>query len=137
MNAEEILGKRALRATRGRVQVLESLRDAKRPISAAEIQKNLGKKGPDLVTIYRNLERFVVTKIARRVLFPDGVRRYETLEGRHHHHLNCTNCGKITAIASCQVSALEDLARRQFGFRVTDHMLELYGKCQECQRDPQ
>ena len=30
MTAEEILGRRALRATRGRIRVLESLREAKR-----------------------------------------------------------------------------------------------------------
>ena len=131
----DILSSHALRATDGRVRILEVLRDAGRPLRVCELHDRLGVDRPDLVTVYRTLDRFVESAIARTVLLADGVRRYE-LADQHHHHLTCTECGRIEPLPFCEVSSLEVLALQEHGFRVTDHMLELFGTCRDCTHHP-
>ena len=135
--AREILNSHALRATDGRVRILEVLREAERPLRVAELHDRLDPDRPDLVTVYRTLERFVGTGIANPVLLNDGVRRYELADPNHHHHLTCTECGRIEPLPFCEVAPLEKLALQRHGFRVTGHMLELYGTCQECEPNRQ
>lgn len=136
-NPREILNDHSLRATEGRLRILEVLRGAERPLRIAELHDRLDPDRPDLVTVYRTLERFVDTGIAIPVLLNDRVRRYELADRRHHHHLTCTECGRIEPLPYCGVGPMEEMALTQHGFRVTGHMLELYGTCQECLPDRQ
>jgi Fur family ferric uptake transcriptional regulator len=108
------------------------LRGAGRPLRVSELHDSLGPDRPDLVTVYRTLDRFVESAIAKIVHLSDGIRRYELADQRHHHHLTCTECGRIEPLPFCGVSSLENLALQKHGFRVTDHMLELFGTCREC-----
>lgn len=132
ISPREELNRRSLRATRGRMRIYETLRDSKAPLTAAELHGRLGAGDADLATVYRVLERFVKSNLARTVQFGDGLRRYESTERRHHHHLVCTSCGSVDAIDSCQVESLEEEALREHGFRVTGHLLELFGTCPRC-----
>jgi len=134
--ARDVLNHHALRATDGRVRILEALRDAGRPLRVGELHDRLGTDRPDLVTVYRTLDRFVASAIARTVLLADGIRRYEIADQRHQHHLTCTECGRIEPLPFCEFSSLEALALQKHGFRVTDHMLELFGTCRDCAHHP-
>ena len=133
----EILKSHALRATEWRARILDVLRDAGRPLRVSELHDRLDPNRPDLVTVYRTLDRFVASAIAKIVHLSDGIRRYELADQRHHHHLTCTECGRIEALPFCEVSSLEALALQRHGFRVTDHMLELFGTCRKCTHQPQ
>lgn len=133
----EILSSHALRATEWRMRILAVLRGAGRPLRVSELHRLLGPEGPDLATVYRTLDRFVDSAIAKTVHLSDGIRRYESADRRHHHHLTCTECGRIEPLPFCEVSSLEVLALERHGFRVTDHMLELFGTCRECTSQPQ
>jgi Fur family ferric uptake transcriptional regulator len=99
-----------------------------------EIHERLGAGGPDLATVYRNLEKMIAKRIVRTIHLADGVRRYETGDRGHHHHLTCTTCGTVEPIDHCAVGSIEDLALRKHGFRVDDHLLELFGTCHRCAR---
>ncbi len=127
-----LLGRHSLRATDGRVRILEILKAAEQPVSAAEVHERLGENRPDLVTVYRNLERFTAISISRSVQLGDGVRRYELADRGHHHHLVCTTCGTVEDLPSCDVAPLERLAFHKHGFRVASHLLEFFGTCQTC-----
>jgi Fe2+ or Zn2+ uptake regulation protein len=130
--ARQTLKSRALRATTRRIRILEVLQQAPRPLSAMEIHDRLGEGGPDLATVYRNLEKMVANRIARTIHLTDERRRYEITDRGHHHHLTCTKCGDVEAIHHCAVGSIESLALREHGFRVDDHLLELFGICQRC-----
>ena len=126
-----ILRHHRLRATPGRVRILEQLRGAPSPLSAAELRERIGPGGPDLATVYRTLERFVSVGIARTVLVEPTVRRFE-IAGSHNHHLTCTTCGWIAPLPICAIERMEKAARLDHGFEVEHHVLELFGTCQEC-----
>ncbi len=134
MTVRDELNRRSLRATRGRLQVYEALRAAEAPATVRDLHARLGEAAPDLATVYRILERFVESNLARPVMFGDGLRRYESTERSHHHHLVCTSCGSIGILDLCQVESLEKEALRSHGFRVTSHLLELFGTCPGCAR---
>ncbi|MBD3160520.1 MAG: hypothetical protein GF346_00240 [Candidatus Eisenbacteria bacterium] len=126
-----ILGEHSLRATPGRMRILEQLRVAPHPLSAAELRARIGGVRPDLATVYRTLDRFVAVGIARTVFVDPVVRRFE-IAGDHHHHLTCTACRRITPLPVCAIERMEEIARTEHGFEVDDHVLELFGTCQEC-----
>ena len=54
--------------------------------------------------------------------------------GSHHHHLICTECGRV-ARTSCPLDDSATSWTREPGFRITHHDVTLYGVCSECQID--
>ena len=130
--ARALLDRHGLRATRGRLRILDVLRAGSAPLSAGEVHESVGTGILDLATIYRTLERFAATDLVRPVQLGDGIRRYEIADGDHHHHLVCTSCGAVENLASCQVAAIEELALREHGFHVASHALEFFGTCRGC-----
>ena len=130
--ARELLDRHGLRATRGRLRILDVLRSGSVPLSAGEVHESVGARILDLATIYRTLERFAAADLVRPVQLGDGIRRYEIADGDHHHHLVCTSCGAVEKLSNCQVASIEDLALREHGFRVASHTLELFGTCRGC-----
>jgi Fur family ferric uptake transcriptional regulator len=77
---------------------------------------------------------FVARGLAREVRFKDGIVRYELAEKYHHHHLVCTNCGRIDELPHCDMRALERWALRgsRHFARVDEHALEFFGTCAAC-----
>lgn len=130
----EILSGRALRATRMRIRILEVLRDSPVPLSAGEVHGRLGEGRPDLVTVYRTLERFVQASLVRAVRLDDATRRFEPADRSHHHHLVCTECGKVQDLDACRLEPLERRALQERGFLVARHALEFFGTCERCRK---
>ena len=56
-----------------------------------------GKTGLPQSSIYRNLSVLEQAGVVRRVITEDEFARYELTEAftEHHHHLICSNCGKV------------------------------------------
>jgi len=55
--------------------------------------------------------------------------------GEHHHHLICTDCGRVAGI-DCPLPEGDAFASaRRVGFTVTRHDLTLYGLCDTCRED--
>jgi Fur family ferric uptake transcriptional regulator len=131
----DLLSGHALRATRTRIRILEAMWGAPIPLSAGEVHARLGPKGPDLVTVYRTLERFVRAGLLREVRLDDGVRRYEPAARGHHHHLVCTSCGEMRDIETCVLEPVESRVLQEHGFRVSRHSLEFFGTCERCHRE--
>ncbi len=85
------------------------------------------------VTIYRTLELLSKLNLVCRVHAPDGCRNYMMRRPTgHHHHLVCSECGKAVDFTGCDLSSLEKTLAEQTGFVIEGHLLEMYGRCQEC-----
>jgi Fe2+ or Zn2+ uptake regulation protein len=134
-NIEQIIKNSGEKVTEQRKAILQALLEVKRPITADEVYEcliNSIKVGR--TTIYRTLELFEKKKLIRRVIFNDGIIRYESNFLSHHHHLICISCGKITPLDGCFIAPIEGAILKGSGFLVTDHYLELYGYCAKCQK---
>ena len=85
---------------------------------------------PDVgaATVYRTLRLLCEAGLANSHQFGDGVTLYE-VEGRHHDHLICSDCGEIIEFQSAVVEAEQDKIAEQRGFRLTKHQHILFGTC--------
>ncbi len=125
----------SLKATPGRMALLEALQDESKPISAEDLQAKLSKK-LNRATMYRTLEDLVMAGLIRRIDVSRDHALYEISIGRkHHHHAVCTSCGHIEDIFGCHSQELMKEARqstKEFA-NLGDHSLEFFGMCIKCE----
>jgi Fur family transcriptional regulator, ferric uptake regulator len=87
------------------------------------------------VTIYRTLELLNKLNLVCRVHAPDGCRSYMMRRPtEHHHHLVCSRCGQSVDFTDCDLSILEKKISEKTGYIIEGHLLELYGRCHDCQK---
>lgn len=134
MTHAQRLKRSRLRVTPARMAILTCLEQASRPLTVAEIfnQSVQSKHKPDQATIYRILNTLVQKGLVKQIDFREGKYRYE-IEGEHHHHLVCNRCGKITPIHEACVAISNETIQATYQFAVSEHHLEFFGLCSDCQ----
>ncbi|MBQ9616439.1 MAG: transcriptional repressor [Selenomonadaceae bacterium] len=92
-----------------------------------------------LATVYRSLELLGNLGILLKMEFGDGCSRYEidtTDPSMHrHHHLICTQCGKVMEFEDDLLEHLEQDIESKSGFHITNHEVKFFGVCKECQSE--
>lgn len=138
MNSREhfsqILKAKGLKATPGRILLLEALAKRAEPLSVGTLH-SVVKKAVDQVTVYRTLESLVNAGLVAIVDLRHGHAHYELIEGRnHHHHMICVSCGEIEDIENCDISSFSKKALSQSKkfASINDHSLEFFGLCKKC-----
>jgi Fur family ferric uptake transcriptional regulator len=137
---EQRLRQVSQRYTSGRREVVELLAEAGHPVSIEDIAE----RAPRLPrsSAYRHLVDLQLAGVVRRVAANDDYFRFELAEDitEHHHHLLCTNCGKVIdvtptlAFEEAMSKYLDGLANMN-GFLSIDHRLDVLGICASC-REP-
>ena len=118
-----------LKTTPARLSILSLLSD-KHLLSIDELFLHLKRK-TDWSTIYRTVQSLERVGIVRPIWMNDGIKRFELND--HHHHIECTQCGRLTEIDSCSIEKLERKLKKM-GFENIQHRLEFSGVCQPCAR---
>lgn len=89
----------------------------------------------DQATIYRNIKLFEKLGIVNRLQL--GWSSKLELSSRfhdHHHHMTCTNCGKVIAWEEDPTIELRiQTVALKLRFLPQDHQLEIRGLCENCQ----
>ncbi len=134
-DVDAILRKHGFRATKGRVALIETLSKCSKPESMEEITK-LVSRSLDAANVYRALEAFAKTEIARKIDFQNGRTYYElSLDRHHHHHIVCTKCGRIEDIRGCKPKLEKEALTQAKSFSSIDsHSLEFFGTCKTCDK---
>jgi len=132
------------RLTIPRQAILDILSKTSKHLSAEDIYLAVHKVYPavGLTTVYRTLELLVQMGLVFKFDFGDGRARYELSEGpkgpRHHHHLVCTDCGRVidyTDFIDEEVELLNQTEKglsKKFNFKITNHLIQFYGLCDRC-----
>ena len=133
---DEHLRRNGLKQTRQREQILDVFLTSPGHVTSEQLHELVRLDHPDVgaATVYRTLHLLCDAGIAHAHRFGDGVTIYE-LEGRHHDHLMCTECGKITEFSSDLIESEQERIAKKMGFRVTRHQHILFGQCADC-REP-
>ncbi len=133
--AHSLLWRCELKATKPRLELVESLFKEKKPLSSADIHKKIKGKS-DRATTYRTLEQlYKAGGVTKMLDARDGRTLYEIRYGRpHHHHAVCVSCGLIEDVLNCDakdfdVSACEHLKNFK---SIQSHSLEFFGLCGKC-----
>lgn len=128
----EALASTPLRVTEQRKELIRLLAEATHPLSVEEIHQLSG-GAFDLVTVYRNIAVFAEYHVVQAIPLENGKQLFElTLKGDHYHHIICRSCHKSERMELCFGSELEAYARSK-GFSELNHMIEVFGLCDECE----
>ena len=83
-------------------------------------------------TIFRSLELLTELELLERIDLPTGDHAYVACEPQHHHHIVCEVCGRVTEVDVSGLGAAVQAVESDSGWTVTNHRLELYGRCPRC-----
>jgi len=83
-------------------------------------------------TVYRTLDYAIRNGLVRPIVLGDGVVRYTAVH-RGHHHLVCAACGGVEEVEGCALEQPGGALADRYGFRMSGHLLEVFGTCRACQ----
>ncbi|MBZ0160019.1 Fur family transcriptional regulator [Candidatus Methylomirabilis sp.] len=132
---KQYLSRAGLKATRQRELIARAFFTTTTHVSAEGLYRRVGGRYPriGLVTVYRTLKLLKNAGLAHERQFGDGRALFEHASSeRHHDHIICTECGRITEFANIEIEALQEQVVRRLGFSIQYHKLELYGLCRDC-----
>jgi Fur family ferric uptake transcriptional regulator len=125
------------RYTANRRALVDALLRAEGPVSIGDLL--VGKRAVPQSSAYRNLAVLEHAGVIRRVITDDDFARFELDEGltEHHHHLVCSNCGRIEDVAipanvERSIGRTFDRLAEGAGFASVGHRLDLIGRCRSC-----
>jgi Fur family ferric uptake transcriptional regulator len=129
-----------LKITSQRLLILNCLHDSgarsgERHVTAQELFEKVSMKDSSVgfATVYRFLRDLAEKKFVTEVRMGGHSSRYELTTQDHHDHLTCVQCGKICEFENKKIEKLQEQVAEYFGFKLTNHILELYGLCPACQ----
>jgi len=131
------ISEEGLKATKQREEILSIFLNSSGHKSLPQIYAQVVKVNPKIgyVTVYRTLKLLTRLGFATRRKFEDGETRYEpALKGSHHDHLICLDCGKIIEFEDPTLEALQNGIAQRYRFKISHHLMELYGRCEECRQ---
>lgn len=86
-----------------------------------------------LVTIYRTIEILAELGFICEMHSGGNGRSYLMRRpAEHHHHLICSECGKVVDFTDCNLEKLERRLVKENGFIIENHLLEFSGQCHQC-----
>ena len=131
------LKKAGLKITLPRIKILELLEKAQdHHMSAEDIYRVLSESGEEigLATVYRVLTQFEEAGLVVKHHFEGGQSVFELDHGEHHDHLVCVKCGKVEEFVDEVIEKRQQEIAKEKGYIITDHSLNIYGVCAECQK---
>ncbi|WP_024615197.1 Fur family transcriptional regulator [Clostridium sp. Ade.TY] len=138
MDIQNVLRDKKIKVTKARVEILKVLLNKKDGVTAEEILMVCKAEGVNinLSTVYRTLDSFHEKKIVDKFILEDGVSSYKIHKHNHKHLLECDICHKEVEMP-CPIVQIEELIKRQTGFTLTEHNIEIKGICEECKKTSQ
>lgn len=133
MQPKELLKEKRIKITKGRVEILNILKNSESSLSAEKIYQiyRYNNININLSTVYRTLDLFEENEIIEKITLNDGVFSYKLRGKTHRHHLECDICHKEVEIP-CPMLQIEELVQNSTGFTLTDHDLVMKGVCSDC-----
>jgi len=135
-NCKNELQEVSLKATPARIAVMKFLESTEHPVDVGGILSYLKQNNVDAdpATVFRMMNDFLKKGITQQIQLQEGKARYELSNKNHHHHLVCTNCGKIEEAEGDFLKKMEEDIFKSKKFKVKSHSLEFFGLCSNCQK---
>lgn len=123
------------RLTAPRRAVVEVVTTSARALNPNEVFELARRSHPTLglVTVYRTLERLEHLDLVQRVHLPEGCHAYLPACEGHEHLLICRECGLTEYFSGDDLDPLITAVERNSGYSISDHWLQLLGRCSVCQ----
>lgn len=132
---KEQLRQAGYKLTHARISVLNAIETLGGHVTSAEVLDAVTAADASIgrASVFRTLDLLTRLGIIRPtyvhssqtpsyVLMPDG----------HHHHILCTNCNKIIEFEECGLEEIAQELEARLNVRLSGHLLEFYGECEDC-----
>jgi Fur family ferric uptake transcriptional regulator len=133
----EALQQIGYRLTPQRMMILDAIADSGGHISAEEIHERVRVAYPylDISTVYRTLDLLKTLHLVSETDMGRGHAQYELLSKGLHHHLICTECGKILDVDNSFLDPLRSAIDEEYDFHAEIEHLAVFGICGDCKGD--
>jgi len=129
------LKERGHRITPQRLSILKILVTSDKHPSAEMIYDQIKRKFPvtSFATVYKTIGLVKELGEVLELEFSQDSNRYDGKKPYSHPHLICTNCKKIIDPDLDTINHLEKQITLETGFHITNHRLDFFGVCPDCQ----
>lgn len=128
------LERRKMRKTPERFAILDKIYSSSAHVDVVTLRQAMLADGFQVsrATVYNTLDLLIEAGLVRRIILGDGVTRYERIvQANNHHHLICTQCGKVKEMKAVEMVG-ELLSRKPRSFEPMYYTLYIYGLCSRC-----
>ncbi len=129
----EYVAKNGLKFTKQRELIADVFFSSEGHLKVEELLEKVREQDSQvsLATVYRTMKLLTDCGLAHPHRFGERQTVYEPTEGdeEHHDHIICDDCGKIVEFVDDRIEELQEEAASRAGFRLTNHRMELYGRC--------
>lgn len=137
VNFEGFLKGKGMKVTRPREIVVREALSVKGHFTADDLWTRVHKKDrtASKATVYRTLQLLTQSRLIEPRDFEQGKLYYEQMVGhKHHDHLICLECGKITEFENQEIEELQEKVARKYSFAIASHSHKMYGACSRCRQ---
>lgn len=129
-----VFKKEGYRITKQRLSILDILRNTTAHPTAEEIYNMVKRQIPDisLGTVYRTLNILEELDLLQKLTYGESCCRYDGNVDTHYHAI-CLNCGRVFDVDEPVLDNLGERFSQKTDFTITEHRLELYGYCKDCE----
>ena len=134
---EQELRKHGYKLTPQRRLVINAIIKSREHLTPAAIYERVHRDHPSigLVTIYRTIEILTELGLICEMHAGGSCRSYLMRRpSEHHHHLICSDCGRVVDFTNCNLDKLEQRLAKETRFKINGHLLEFLGQCRECKK---
>jgi Fur family ferric uptake transcriptional regulator len=123
--------------TKQRRAIIDMIISSQDQLTPARIYEKVHQTYPEigLVTIYRTLSLLSELGLVCELHTGGDCPTYTIGAKQHHHHIVCSQCGRVVDFSGHNLEELEESLARESGFRIDNHILEFIGLCSPCQKN--
>lgn len=130
------LKKENYRHTKAWDLTIEYISKVKTSFTAEELHRFLKKNKitQNKTSVYRKIEKLKAANLLQQINTNENITLYELEKKGCHHHVICTNCGKIihVQLEESIMKRLQEKLSRKTAIVINTHQLEFFGKCKKC-----
>ncbi|MCX7738373.1 MAG: transcriptional repressor [Hydrogenothermaceae bacterium] len=137
INVEKVLRDKGFKLTKQRVEIFKEILGKRGHFEVEDIVHRIRRKGlkASRATVYRTLNILKEVGLLNEVVKFGNKTYYEIGTKEHHDHLICLNCGKFIEFHDNRIEEVQDQICGQFNFKPLYHRLEIYGICEDCNKN--
>ncbi len=132
----QLIREAGYKLTNARLTVLHVIEESSGHITSTEILEKVNAVDSRVgrASVFRTLDLLIRLAIIRPTYIGSNVTpRYVMLPDGHHHHIVCIKCNRTIEFHDCGLDAMKAELERRLDVKLTGHLLEFYGLCQDCQ----
>jgi len=135
---KDILKHNNLKFTKQREVVLKTMYNNDDHFSPESLYMLLKESYPELnvgiATVYRTLNLLEDSDMVTSLSFGSSGKKFELGNKPHHDHMICKVCDDIIEFEDNAIEKRQEEIANKYGFKLTNHMMQLYGICKICQK---